>query len=326
MITTFPYRTVFGDVDMEVSAVTVDGASLPYSRISKTERTVALHQSGKEHWHTATLRLDARLPGEEIAAGPWEDVRCMAVVTEKATNTRIVTRLTEQGTGLYHGSVELARSAHLNRATVGLAVVGTVDGIPGRLIGSADRNWYVDLQSATPARQREIDIVEIDFRDGPEPWLRPFKDAPWLVDTSGEIPTVLINTSAIEGFTDILGSTGGTAGEKALRETMSSQIAQDAWTAMFQAAISDLELDEDGTPQLPGGWRGSVLASMLPDVFPTLTPTDALYEIDQRRKLGFSWSEMQTRMQYAAGKRSQVTKRLTTAIRSVRRATDMGER
>lgn len=326
MITAFPYPTVFGDIDMEISAVVVDGASLPYSRISKTERTVALHQAGKEHWHTATLRLDARLPAEEIADGPWQDVRCMAVLTEKATNSRIVTRLTEGDAGFYRGSVELARSAHLNRATLGVVVVGTFDGIPGRLIGSADRNWYVDLKSATPARQREIDIVEVDFRDGPESWLRPFRDAPWLVDTSGEIPTVLINTSAIEGFTDILNGTGGTPGEKALRETMSSQIAQDAWTAMFQAAISDLELDEDGTPQLPGGWRGSVLASMLPDVFPTLTPTDALYEINERRTQGYSWSEMQTRMQYAAGKRSQVTKRLTTAIRSVRRASEGGER
>ncbi|WIV60603.1 hypothetical protein [Amycolatopsis nalaikhensis] len=325
MITAFPYPTLFGDIDLDVSAVTVDGAPLPYSRISKTERTVALHQAGKEHWSVATLRLDAKIPAEEIDEGPWEDVQCLAVLTERATNTRSVTRLTGFGGGSCHGTVDLARSAHLNRATLSLAVVGTFEGIPGRLIGTTIREWYVDLKSAAPSRQRAIEILQIDFRDGAETWLRPFKDAPWLVDTSGEIPAVLINTSAIEGFTAILNGTGGTAGERALRETMSSQIAQDAWTAMFQAAISDLELDEDGTPQIPGGWRGSVLTSMLPDVFPHLTPTDALYEINQRRTQGFSWSELQTRMQYAAGKRSQVTKRLTTAVRSVSRATESGE-
>lgn len=326
MIAAFPYPTVFGDVDLDISAVSVDGSPLPYSRISKAERTVALHQTGREHWNIATLRLDAKLPLEEIAEGPWKDVQCLAILTERATNTRTATRLTEGNGGTYRGSIELARSAHLHRATLGLAVVGTFDEMPGRLIGSTNRDWYVDLEAATPARQREIEIVEIDFRDGPKTWLRPFKDAPWLIDTSGEIPTVFLNTSAIEGFTDILNGTGGTTGEKALRETMSSQIAQDVWTAMFQAAISDLELDEDETPQVPSGWRGSVLTSMLPDVFPNLTPTDALYEINQRRTQGFSWSELQTRMQYAAGKRSQVTKRLTTAVRFVRRATENEER
>lgn len=326
MITAFPYPTIFGDLDLDISAVTIDGAPLPYSRVSKTERTVALHQAGRAHWEIAMFRVEAMLPSEEITEGPWEDIQCLAVLTEKATNTRTVTRLTEGKGGVYRGSVELARSAHLSRATLGLAVVGTFDEIPGRLIGSTNRNWYIDLRVATPTRQREIDVIEVDFRDGPRTWLRPFKDAPWLIDTSGETPTVLLNTSAIEGFTETLNGTGGTAGEKALREAMSSQIAQDAWIAMFQAAISNLELDEDGTPQIPGDWRGSVLTSMLPDVFPDRTPTDALYEINERRTQGFSWSELQTRMQYAAGKRSQVTKRLTTAIRSVRRASENGER
>lgn len=322
----FPYPVVFGDVDLDVTAVTVDGVPLPYAQVSKTERTVALHQSGKEHWHAATLRLEAKLPTKEISEGPWEDVQCLAVLTESATNTRTVTSLSDGAGGSYRGSIELARSAHLARATLSLAVVGTYDEIPGRLIGSTDRHWYVDLKADTPTRQREIEIVEIDFRDGAETWLRQFKDAPWLVDTSGETPKVLLNTSAVEGFTDILNSTGGPAGERALRETMSSQIAQDAWTAMFHTAIASLELDEDGTPQVPSGWRGSVLTSMLPDVFPDRTPTDALYEINQRRTEGYSWSELQTRLQYAAGKRSQVPKRLTTAIRSVRRAAETEER
>ncbi|MGA6167994.1 hypothetical protein [Amycolatopsis magusensis] len=319
MIPVFPYPTIFGDIGFEIASVSVDGTPLPYSRISKMEHTVALHQSGREHWDLVTLRLSATLPAQEVADGQWQDIQCLAVLTEKATNVRITAMLRAGARGSWEGSIELARANHSIRATLSLMVVGTVDGVPGRLIGRPDRDWYVDLKSTTPARQREIDIVEIDFRDGPEVSLRPFKDAPWIIDTAGEIPTVFLNTAAIEGFVELLHGTGGSVGEKVLRETVQSQIAQEAWTAMFQAAISDLDLDEDGTPQMPGGWRGSVLAAMLPDVFPDLTPTDALYEINQRRVGGFSWSELQTLMQYAAGKRSQVAKRVTTAVRSVHR-------
>ncbi|MDI5979385.1 hypothetical protein [Amycolatopsis magusensis] len=319
MIPVFPYSTIFGDIGFEVTSVSVDGTPLPYSRVSKMEHTVALHQSGREHWDLVTLRLSATLPAQELADGQWQDVHCLAVLTEKSTNVRTTARLQAGAGGTWHGSIELARTNHSTRATLSLMVVGTVDGVPGRLIGRPARDWYVDLKSSTPVRQREIDIVEVDFRDGPEVALRPFKDAPWIIDTAGEIPTVFLNTAAIEGFIELLYGTGGSVGEKVLRETVQSQIAQEAWTAMFQAAISDLDLDEDGTPQMPGGWRGSVLTVMLPDVFPDLTPTDALYEINQRRAEGFSWSELQTLMQYAAGKRSQVAKRVTAAVRSVHR-------
>ncbi|MFI7675608.1 hypothetical protein [Actinophytocola sp. NPDC049390] len=320
MIPVFPYRTIYGDITLDVTAVDVDGRPLPYARISQSERTVALHQADYEDWDIATVRLETRLPAQEMEDPLWKDVRCLAILTEKATNVRFTAPLTAHSETEFRGSVDLARINHLSRATLSLAVVATVDGVLGRLIGTTSRDWFVDLKASMPARQRKIDIVEVDFRDGPDTSLRPFKDAPWIIDTSGEIPTVFLNTSAVEGFVDVLHSSGGSVGEKVLRETVSSQIAQEAWIAMFQAAISDLDRDEDDTPQMPGGWRGSVLRSMLPDVFPSLSPTDALYEIDQRRIKGFSWSELQTLMQYAAGKRSQVTKRLTTAVRSVHRA------
>lgn len=326
MIPVFPYPTVFGDIDLEVVSVSIDGSSLPYARISKTERTVALHQAGRERWDIATIRVRATLPADEISTGPWTEVRCLAVLTEKATNSRVTAQLTTTSRGAYEGYVDLARLGFLTRATLTVAFVGTVEDVAGRLIGSTPRAWYIDLRTTTPARQREIDIVEIDFRDGPEAWLRPFKDAPWIVDTSGDIPTVYLNTTAVEGFVEVLHGTGGTGAERGLRETISSQIAQETWTAMFQSAISDLELDEDGTPQMPGGWRGSVLTSMLPDVFPNLTATDALYEINQRRTKGFSWSELQTLLQYAAGRRSQISRRLTTAVRSVLRSEEGGNR
>ncbi|NUT19450.1 MAG: hypothetical protein HOV77_09700 [Hamadaea sp.] len=313
----FPYQTLFGDIDLEVASVSVDNASLPYAQISNPERTVALHRSGREKWELARLRLKATLPEAELVAGPWSNVVVMAVISEKATNSRITAKLTPTSDGSWRGEIDLIRDRHLNRAVLGLTVVGTINGVSGRIIGTTDRDWYIDIAASTPTRQRELEIVEVDFREGPLEWLRTYKESPWIVETVGQTPTVYLNTTAVEGLVEALHGTGGTAAEKMYRELASSQIAQDAWTAMFHAAVSDLDVDGDGTPIMPSGWRESVLRTMLPDVLPNRQLTDALYEINNRRTEGYGWSELQTSVQYAAGRRSQIAKRLTNAVRSI---------
>ncbi|MEV6807038.1 hypothetical protein [Streptomyces sp. NPDC051132] len=293
---------------------------LPYANVSATEHVVALHQSGRARWEEATLQLRVSLPEAELREGPWQDVACLAVLTEKATNARTTARLHREPNGSVTGTITLSRTGHLQRATLSLLVVATVEGIPGRLVGTAEETWYIDIEESTPVRQREIEIVQADFRDGPHPWLRPFKDSPWIVETSGDMPTVYLNTSAVEGLVEVLDGRGGSATERAVRNLAASQIAQTVWTAMFHTAAGDLDEDEDGTPVMPTGWREAVLRTMLPDVLPGRQLTDALYEINERRTKGFGWSELQTGIQYAAGRRAQITKKLTHAVRTVDRA------
>jgi hypothetical protein len=316
----FPYPTLLGDVECDVVAVSVDGKPLPYTNVSVAERVVALHQSGRARWDEAVLGLRAHLPAKELAGGPWQDVTCLATLTEKATNARATARLTPAADGVHTGSITLSRASHLRRATLSLLVVANVHGVAGRLVGAIEQDWYIDLEEATPVRQREIEIMEIDFREGPYEWLRPYKESPWIVETSGDIPIVYLNTSAVEGLIELLGSRGGSPTEKVVREMTASQIAQDAWTAMFHTAVSDLDTDEDGTPVMPTGWRESVLRQMLPDVLPGRQLTDALFEISERRTKGFGWSELQTGIQYAAGRRAQISRKLTTAVRTADRA------
>ncbi|GAA2810010.1 hypothetical protein [Crossiella cryophila] len=316
----FPYQTFIGIVELEVVAVTVDGIELPYSKISKLDQAVALHQIGRDEWEIASLRLRATLPDQEIAAGPWTDLVCLAVLAEKATNARHTARLKRADDGRWQGAIDLVRSRHLNRAELSLTVVGTVSGVAGRAVGTTERDWYVDLNRDVPVRQQEIPIVQTDFREGDPDWLRSFKESLWVVETTGDTPVVYLNTTAVEGLLDVVDGTGGTAAEKVVREMTASQIAQDAWTAMFHTAISDLDTDEDDTPVMPAGWREQVLRMMLPDVLPERQLTDALFNINERRTKGYGWPELQTRIQYAAGKRSQVTKKLTNAMRSLDRA------
>ncbi|TDU83160.1 hypothetical protein EV138_5620 [Kribbella voronezhensis] len=314
-----PYPTLFGEIDFEVVAVAVDGADLPYGKISRAERAVAMHQTGRTEWDTAVLRLKAVLPDDEIADGPWESIVCLAILAERATNVRSTAFLTHDADGSWRGMIDLSHARHLQRATLSLAVVGKVEGIGGRLIGATDKDWVVDLEAAAPLRQGAIEIVQVDFVESADEWLRPFKESAWIVETSGEIPTVYINTTAVDGLVAVLNGNSTQPAERLLREATASQIAQDVWTAMFHTAIGDFEFDEDGTPQMPTGWRERVLRVMLPDILPNRQLSDALYEIHERRTKGFGWAELQTNIQHAAGRRSQVTKKLTNAIRSVAR-------
>ncbi|MDK9500100.1 hypothetical protein QEZ40_005723 [Streptomyces katrae] len=317
MTAVFPYPTLFGDVELRVVSVSVDNRELPYSMISATDRAVALHETGRGTWERARLRVSVTLPEAEIQAGPWSDVAVLAVLSEKATNARTTAVLSRAADGTMQGTVVLDSVAYLRRATLGVLVVATVEGVAGRLVGSATQDWYVDLKTSTPARQREIEIVEVDFKEGELEWLRPYKEAAWIVETTGEVPTVYLNTGAVEGLMAALGGAGGSPAERMLRDLAATQIAQDAWIAMFHTAVSDLDTDEDGTPMLPKGWRESVLRSMLPDVLPGRQPTDALYEIVERRTKGYGWAEIQTGVQFAAGRRSRATRNLTNAVRSV---------
>lgn len=318
MKSAYPYQTIFGDITVDVLSVSVDDADLPYSCISRSEQTVALHSAGREQWEQATLHLDANLPEKEVAEGPWSEVTCIAILSEKATNARIATRLTHTGDGHWSGSIELARPLFHTRALLNLMVVGMVDGVPGRVVGAVKQPWYVDLMATVPVRQSTVRIHEIDFRNGELEWLHAYADSPWIVETTGEQPTVHLNTAAVEGLTEVLRGKGGSDAERTLREMTASQIAQDTWIALFHAAASGLETDEDGTPVMPGGWRESVLRMMLPDVLPGNSMGDALLEINKRRQ-GAGWAELQTNIQYAASKRSRIARKLTAAMRAIDR-------
>ncbi|MEU9732002.1 hypothetical protein [Streptomyces sp. NPDC048002] len=315
----FPYSTLAGDVVLEVTSARLDGRALPLTMISRDQRVVALHEAERSTWDEARLDIRATLPERELAGGPWTDVVCLAVLTEAATNARTVGRLAPTGGGGWGGSLEFARDAHHTRAALTVVVVATVDGEAGRVIGTAEETWSVELNERAPARKQELNIHEVDFRSGPLEWLHQFQDAPWVVETSGDMPTVHLNTG-FEGLTEFLGG-GGSAVEKGVRGMLAAQIATEAWTAMFHAAVGDLEWDDDGSPQWPTGWKDGVLRSMLADVLPELSAGDALVEIHLRRTEG-GWQELQPRIQYAAAKRAKAPRNIGNGLRAMSRAVE----
>jgi hypothetical protein len=316
----YPYRRLTGSVELEVTAVRQEREGV-YQHDLETwafnaqERVVALHQVERADWESARFSFQARLPEAEIAAGPWKDVSVLAVLTEKATNARTTAELRPKAGGLWTGHLRMWKSMHLNRAELTVVVVATTDDVPGRMIGRADVPWIVDLTARMPVRQTEMQIEEVDFSEGPE-WLKQFRDAPWIVETSGDLPVVHVNT-AFEGVAEVLNSTSRDPMTKTMREMLATQIATEVWTSVFQAAVSGLDPEGHGEVEWPGGWKDAVLKSMLADVLPDLSGDDALREIHARRIESAGWSELQPRINYAAGRRAKIAKNLGTALRTL---------
>ncbi|GAA2612056.1 hypothetical protein [Streptomyces axinellae] len=320
----YPYPRPTGAVTARVTAVRLRGPGdsreqLDTKGFSVVEQVVALGRAEREDWHTARISLAATVPAREIESkGHWSDIAVVAVVTEGATNTRTVTRLTPgpEGSRDWTGEIELNREDHLDRASLAVHVVATVGEVAGRIIASTTQDWMIDVTADVPLRDRRLDVTTVSFARGAE-WLRSFQDAPWVVDTSGRMPTVRLN-SDFEGLAALVEGEGSKV-EKVVAEMLLAQMCADVWTAVFHSAIGDLEVEDDGTPLLPPDWRGAVLREMLPDIVPGRSAEDALRDVHNRRTGEGSWTDLQPRIHYAAARRAEVPRTLAVTVRDIER-------
>lgn len=320
----YPYERVTGVVDLRVTGIELSGPGevrerLDTSAFSVTDKVVALGGLDRDDWERARLALTVSVPGRATEDdAPWSDVSVVVVLTEGATNTRLTSSLTRESEDgrLWGGRIELWRADHVDRASMTAHVVATVGGVAGRVVASTDRDWVVDVKSDAPLRDRRLDFTEVGFAEGPE-WLRPFKDMPWAVDTSGDLPVVRLNAD-FEGISELVhGEASGPEG--LVRELLIAQMCTDVWTAVFHAAVGDLEVEEDGTPLFPLDWRGEVLREMLQDVVPGRPAEDALSEVHRRRAGTAGWTDLQPRIHYAASRRAEVPKALTATVQGLNR-------
>ncbi|MQY04600.1 hypothetical protein [Actinomadura macrotermitis] len=309
----FPYP-VLGDVcTMQVSEVRLDGVPLTVDMASDRNKMVALHHTERQGWEVARLAVRVHAPLSDLEAGPWQDVTCVAILSERRTNARTVTRLRREPDGSWAGAVLLERSRHLKRADLSAHLVATVEGVQGRMIGATQASWTVDLQASSADQPNTVEIVVVDFADVAYPHLNGYKTDPWMVDATGDEPTVYLN-SRFDGLTKLLDS-----GERAARENLSAQIAADAWTALFNAAVYATDMSEEGRPEWPEGWRGSVMQKLLPDIFPELSPEDGLLELVSRRVDGEGGGELQSALMHAVTRQAAVPRRLGGFIRATNR-------
>jgi hypothetical protein len=279
---------------------------------------VALGVAQHEDWVSARIGLSATLPpGVTDPDAPWSDLKVLAVLTEGATSVRNSVELRQDAPGSkeWSGEIEVFRDQHVGRASLAVHAVATVGDVRGRAITETDSDWTVDVTAEEPLGGLRLDVKQASFSKSAREWLRPYSDAPWVIDASGRLPLVMINTD-IEGLSDLLGGESGGI-ENKVHELLLSQMATDVWTAVFHSSVGDLEVEPDGSPVFPTDWRGEVLREMLPDVVPGLRLEEALRQVHRRRTDDAGWVELQTRVHYAAVRRAGVSKALANALRAL---------
>ncbi|MEU3397741.1 hypothetical protein [Streptomyces filamentosus] len=322
----YPYKRLNRPIALRVTSAALklpDNTRdhLDTSAWSVPQRTVALGVAQHDEWISARIGLSATLPPGAVAEdAPWTGLRVLVALTDGETNVRTVVELRQDGPGSkeWSGSVEVNRDDHVGRASLSAQAVATVDGVPGRSVAETDEDWTVDVTAGEPLGGLRLDVKQVGFAKSSREWLQAYADAPWIVDASGRVPAVLVNTD-VEGFADLLDAESGGM-ENKVHELLVTQMSTDVWTAVFHSAVGDLETEADGTPVFPTDWRGEVLREMLPDVVPGVHVEEALRRVHRRRTGDAGWVELQTRIHYAAVRRAGVSRALSQALRALQQS------
>lgn len=312
----FPYPVLVGDVGLKPERVIVDNVPIFINLISDDERVIALH-SVKRDWEEIRIELSVTVDADEINAGIWDSPVCVASVRNKRTNMRLTFPMRYETGGRWAGVIELRRGEHVGRCEIDAWIAATVKDVKGRLIGRAGSRWSVDFEAKQPTRQRSIKMVWKNFTE--HPFLKEFRDDPWMLDAEADEPVLYLNSS-IEGFRALLEHGSGRE-QKLVREVVAMQIASETWSGLFNTALYAASVEAGGV-QWPGGWHEDVLKRMLPDFFPDLSLDEALAELVSRRTRGESGADTQARLMHGVTVRSKKQKTVASTVRALARVTD----
>ncbi|MCC0098009.1 hypothetical protein K7B10_25180 [Streptomyces flavotricini] len=317
MKSVFPYQILSRDVRLTVDGLRIDNVPAPLDAyVSDAQQVVALQAltESNENWREVRLMVSVTADAEELANGPWHDIVCVAVVTNRRANVYTVFPLSSDGTGRWTGDVELPRGEHVGRSELTVRVVASVDGVPGRLIGAAPDPWYIAFQAKQPVADRVIPMrwVEFSKQEGFEQYV----DDPWLLDFDAGDPFLHLN-SEFDGLREAL-QRSGSAEQRLFGEVLGSQIATEVWASLFGSALYATELDA-GQVVWPEGWLGDVLRELLPDMYPDVEVEEKLAELVAERVAGGSGADLQRRLHHAAGRRALRTRKLSAGLRDLRK-------
>jgi hypothetical protein len=242
--------------------------------------------SSGDTWRKLTFRMTARLPIDELD-------RILPSTSSLETDTVMVVLMTCQATKFRHG-VRLKRNK--DGSWSGLAgiqrddVKGTVSlraqllrstGIPsseelpfatkaGAVIAVGDTmTMYVDLEpGGAGLLHSTVPISWEDFTNSDHVWRREHPDDVFHLEPFGHEPHLYLNSRYTQ-LREIMDSDAKRGPEAVLRDMSAAMIAQPVLLQLATVAIAALEIDEDsGSVDVPSGWRGTVIGSVLPLLYP----------------------------------------------------------
>jgi hypothetical protein len=283
----YPYETLPGRIDLNVSALEVDGESAdPF--IETEDRRIDVFKWKREKWEEAVVHVSAQHPTaalrDYIEPSP-EDLILTAVAHCKDTNMRQTTRLDGPTVTDDHvrwtGEVSLLRSQYAGKIELTTVLSGPLGDAYDRYFGES-QSWSVwPEEPPTHSVTGSIEILWHDFSNSDEePDLTDYQDQTFYLDL-GSRPILYLNSS-FEGLLDLLeGEDAENVYEAAFRDSEYYGIAQSAWLAMFNAAASSIrKSNRDDRFDFPDSeWKRKVLKKILPKLMPEHSPSDALRRI-----------------------------------------------
>ena len=189
----------------------------------------------------------------DVAASPPDDSLVPdgvhLLVSAPRTNTRLSVPLVEDGE--WRGSATLDRPYLAGPVTLVVEATGRIDG-RARLLGRSEE-WtlVVDAGEApTPPGAPPFAMTWVDFGAAEAPQsARRNPDAHAVMDLS-TTPCLYLN-DGVEGLRELLHADGAKLERRRARDMIAADVARTAWRTLLRAAVSEVEVDDDGTVSMP---------------------------------------------------------------------------
>jgi hypothetical protein len=314
----YPYDTLFGDVSVTVKSVEIDDHEIA-GRIHVDQRLVDFEGLDRAQWETARLDFEVAGPVAELAA--LDGASAVAILNCGPSNTRLSIALTadDASAGHWQGSFELVRDDWYGQAELRCGIVATVDDVANRIVGWAD-SWklaFDDLPSR-PTIGGSIQITWVDFKEPGDDrkYLRRHDDKYCYLSIDPHEPQLFLNKS-FPGLEALLVDRRRRAADKALHDQTRASIADKTWTALFNAALDFVELDEEtDEPRWPDvEWQRTVLETLLASMYPDDAAEEALANAYTARHSTDAAGTLQELLAPAAGEQARAPRLLREGIR-----------
>lgn len=316
----FPYKTLFGDVTMVITEVTIDDEPVA-DRVDFDQRSVDLHRVERADWEAARLSLVVTGPAGEI--GELENPVCVAVANCGPSNHRVSVFLDPDPAtpGRWTGELLLERQHWYAQAEVKCGIVATVEGDDHRVVGWGE-TWTAQFDDL-PNRpvNGAIKITWIDFAnpgDGQPQWLREFAEQYAYLSIDPDEPQLFLNRG-FDGLEQLLADRRRRHLDKALHDVTRASIADKTWTALFNASLDGVEIDDTSGDLSwpPSDWQRTVLQSLLARMYPDITLDEALRAAWETRQTPDTPGLLQERLAPAASSQARAPRLLRDGIRLI---------
>jgi hypothetical protein len=287
--------------------------------------------SAVDTWKRLSFKIEARLPPAQLewvlppGVKPSQATRLIALLTCPTTKVRRGIQLKYSPSGIWRGEAIISRGDVAHRVfllpqlllTVDLdgSKNGTFASKRAALIGTGER-VRIELKPSAASFISSVEVYWEDFESSQNQWRRAHADDVFHLSIE-EGPVVYLNSRYHE-LRDILESTAKRGPQAAQRELTAALIAHPVLVQLSSIALLAVEFDEiSQTASAPGGWRGELLETLLPELYPGLPSIEAgIRRVAEDTRDSFALAEVLSRLGTCVQRMISTHQAIETAIRA----------